>query len=80
MIDFRRNPDIYKAFYEGIIDEPFEGSGTIETDDQSASGDGAIRPPGFDQETRFKIFNTDLSIDFNPYLNLKSKFSSLRVV
>ena len=60
MIDFRRNPDIYKAFYEGIIDEPFEGSGTIETDEsEEASGGGIIRPgghvpPGFDQETRFK--------------------------
>ena len=58
MIDFRRNPDIYKAFYEGIIDEPFEGSGTID-DESEASGDGqSIRPgnhdpPGFDQETRF---------------------------
>ena len=26
LIDFRKNEEIYKAFYEGIIDEPFEGS------------------------------------------------------
>ena len=76
MIDFRRNPDIYKAFYEGIIDEPFEGSGTIETDEsEEASGGGIIRPsrpgsPGFDQETRFKriwkrFFNTDLPIELS---------------
>ena len=77
MIDFRRNPDIYKAFYEGIIDEPFEGSGTIETDEsEEASGGGIIRPgvPGFDQETRFKFSKDFLTqICQLKCLNLKPK-------
>ena len=83
MIDFRRNPDIYKAFYEGIIDEPFEGSGTHDSSSGrdssyhdsssfSESSDSSyeasgVYPPGFDQETRF---NTLLSIE---YADLEAK-------